>query len=511
MILSYLAQLRSFFLPNSLHGYYIASQKLVGLEIQSTTIFATTVSVYGHKKVISGCYQQEISQDDLTPLDERIVDALKKIALVIGDYNELTLSLSNNLTIFKEITVPFIDMDTIKMVIPFEVEPMLPFALNEAFIDALIVHQDKVAHKTTLQVAAIKKSTVATYVALLNKAGLTPTKFSVHLFEFYSIYKEIPEYHNDMTSTLCIETMSDSRQFIAIVDGELANVRIIPRGSTDARFIQDIQFTLDTFNNQLPESKKIKRILVATSSIQSKELINEIQEATDLKTEEFLLYKVVHNNTIKAINSVLLTTPYIAAMGAGLDLPYTRSINFLKDEFEIHDDRLFVKQIITAATIAIISFGALIFHTQHIQNKLKKEINISQQDAKTRLIKELNLPASQSKNSLKSVINFANNFITKQEEIWFALSNQNRYSFLHFLQELFRRLDPQALGLSLRLLTINDATSTMTLEGEVKGFNELEKFTEELNRPNSIFTLVKAPQEPKFSITLTLNKNYKED
>ncbi len=511
MILSYLAQLRSFFLPNSLFGYYLTPQKLVGLEIQSTTIYATTISAYGHKKIISGCFQQEISQDDLIPPDERIIDALKKIALAIGDYNELAVSLSNNLIIFKEITVPFLDMDTIKMVIPFEVEPLLPFTLNEAFIDALVVHHDKVAHKSTLQVAAIKKSTVTTYVALFDKAGLVPTKFSVHLFEFYSIYKEIPEYHNDTTSTLCIETLSDSRQFLAIVDGQLNNVRIIPRGNTDARFIQDIQFTLDTFNNQLPESKKIKRILVATSSMQSKELINEIQEATGLKVEEFLLYKVVHNNTIKAINSVLLTTPYIAAMGAGLDLPYTRSINFLKEEFESHNDTLFIKQFIMAIIITIIAFGALIFHTQHIQNTLKKEINISQQDAKTKLIKELNLPAAQSKNSLKSVIIFANNFITKQEEIWFALSNQNRYSFLHFLQELFRRLDPQVLGLSLRLLTINDATSTMTLEGEVKGFNELEKFTEELNRSNSIFTLVKAPQEPKFSITLTLNKNYKED
>jgi hypothetical protein len=474
-------------------------------------VFATVVSAHGHKKTITGCFQQEIAQDELIPLDERVVDALTKIAASIGAYDELTLSISNNFIIFKEITVPFLDIDTIKMVVPFEVEPMLPFALNEAFIDAFIVSQDKAALKTTVQVAAIKRSTVASYVALLKSAGLTPTKFSAHLFEFYSVYKEIPEFHNDTTPTLCIEVLSDSRQFIAIADGQLKNIRIIPRGLNDARFMQDIQFTLDTFNNLLPEGNKIQKILVAVSTPESKELVNQIHESTGLKTEEFLLYKVVHNNTIKAINSVLLTTPFIAAIGAGLDLPYTRTINFLQDEFEPHNDPLLFKQIITASVIALITFASLIIHTQLTQQKIKKEIAAAGQEAKTRLAKELSLPSGQTKGELKSVINAANAYISKQEEVWFALSSQNRYSFLHYLQELFRRLDTQALGLSLTLLSINDSNSIMTLEGEVKDWDALSKLDQELSRPNSMFTLVNHPQQPKFSIKINLNKNYKED
>ncbi len=511
MILSYLAELRSFFLPESIRGYYITPQKLVGLEIYDTAIFATVVSAYGHKKTIIGCYQQDITKSELVALDDQIVDALKKISVQFGTYDQLILSIANNFAIFKEITVPFLDIDTIKMVVPFEVESMIPFALSDAFIDALVTRQDTQARKTTVLVAALKRSTVAGYVTLLEKAGLKPTKFSLHLFEFYSVFKEIPEFHQDRTPTLCVEALPHASQCIAIVDGELVNTRIVPRGYQDARFVQDIQFTLDNFNNALPEEKKIKRILIASTS-ENKDLINNLHENTGLSVDEFLLYKIVHNNTIKATNGVLLTTPFIGAVGAALDLPYTRTINFLQDEFEPHDNKLLLKQLITAAIFMLMIFGALIIHTQRIQSKIKNEIAASSQEAKTRIIKELDLPEKQVKGrELSGVMSIANTYIKKQEEVWFALSSQNRYSFLHYLQELFRRINPQELGLSLTQLSINENTDTMTLEGEVKGWDELSKLDQELSRPNTPFTLVNHPQQPKFSIKITLDKNYKED
>ncbi len=512
MITSYFNQVRSLFLPDALNGYYVTAQKLVGLEIQNNLILATVVQAQGYKKTITGCFQQEIAQDELIPLEERIVEALKKIAISIGNYDGLIISLSNNLAIFKEITIPFTDIDTIKMVIPFEIEPMLPFSLNEAFIDALVINQDRNNNKTTVQVAAVKRYTVTQTVALFHNAGLKPTKFSVHLFEFYSIFKEIPEYNDDTTSTLCIEITNDSRQFIAIVDGQLRNIRIISRGYHDARFMQDIQFTLDTFNSSLPEEKKIQRVLVALSSTENKTLINEIQEATGLKTEEFLLYKVVHNNTIKAVNGVLLTTPFIASVGSALDLSYTRSINFLQDEFAPHNNALLFRQLVTALTLFIIVIGSLIIHTQLTQRKIKKEIYASQEDAKQKLARELNLPKQQvTGKNLERVIDAAKASVKKQEEIWFALSSQNRYSFLNYLQELFRRLDAKALGLTLTMLSINDTNGTMVLEGEVKDYAALQLLDQELSRPNGMFKEVTHPQEPKFSIKITLDKNYKED
>jgi len=130
MIASYLDQVRSLFLPDSFNGYYVTTKKLVGLEIQHNLVLATVVQAQGYKKTITGCFQQEIVQDELIPLEERVVDALKKVAVSIGNYDELIVSLSNNVAIFKEITIPFTDIDTIKMVIPFA-----PFA---SFADQLM-------------------------------------------------------------------------------------------------------------------------------------------------------------------------------------------------------------------------------------------------------------------------------------------------------------------------------------------------------------------------------------
>lgn len=507
--------IRSLFLPPYIGSYYLSSQTLVGLEIQKDAIYATVVHANGHLKTITACYQQAIAQDDVTPYEERLTDALKKIATLLpASYDELIVPLSNSSVVFKELTVPFIDLATIKLVAPFEVEPLLPFALHEALVDVLVTHIEKQQKKSTILVAAVKRANVSDMLMALQAAGLKPTKFSVHLFEFYSIFKEIPEYHTDPAPTLCLETTQDALQCFAVVDGELANTRIVPRGYNDARFMQDIQFTLDNFNSTLPEAKKIQRILVATTALDAKKVIGEIEESTGIKTDEFLLYKVVHNNTIKAVNSVLLTTPFIACVGAALDLTYTRAINFLQDAFEPHDNNLLLRQGIVALTLMLICLGSLIAHTQFTQAKLRREVYTSQQEMVQRLKKELNLPANQTNKSLGEVIKFAKAQVTKQQEIWFALSSQNRYSFLKYLQELFSRLDPQKLGLTLTMLSINDANDFMTIEGSVRGYDELSILKQELAKPNGIFTGIRPPlpQDPAFfSIKIEIDKQYRED
>ena len=503
---SFISYLRALFLPSSLRGYYLASQKNVGIEIQKNAVLATIVQAQGHKKVILNCIQQDIASDESIPLEGRIIDALKKVAASIGGYDGLSVSLPNNVAIFKEITIPFADIDTIKQVVPFEIEPLLPFALQDAFIEVLVTQYNNAENKVTVQAAAVKRTTVAQTRALYYEAGLKPDKFSIHLFESYAIYKEIPEYHNDKTSTLSIEVGDDFRQFMAIIDGQLRNIRIIAREAQDAHFVQDIQFNLEIFNSTLPDDKKIQRILVATAAADNKTLLDEIHGVTGLKAEELLLYKVVHNNTIKAVNGVLLTTPFIASVGAALDLTYSRSINFLQDEFAPYDNTLLIRQLITSGVLLVAVLGGLVLHTQLTQYRIKKEIRQSQQEAKQRLIKELGLTKVAPGTSLEKLLIQARASVKKQEEVWFALSSQNRYSFLNYLQELFRRVDVKALGLKLTMLSINDATSTMVLEGEVKNYAALQLLDQELSRPHGMFKEITHPQEPKFSIKIILDK-----
>jgi hypothetical protein len=61
------------------------------------------------------------------------------------------------------------------------------------------------------------------------------------------------------------------------------------------------------------------------------------------------------------------------------------------------------------------------------------------------------------------------------------------------------------------MLSVNDTNGTMVLEGEVKDYAALQLLDQELSRPNGMFKEVTHPQEPKFSIKITLDKNYKED
>ena len=138
---------------------------------------------------------------------------------------------------------------------------------------------------------------------------------------------------------------------------------------------------------------------------------------------------------------------------------------------------------------------------------LSSEIKASETEAITLLQRQLGLTIVKGKKggavSLDSVNAQANSEIAKKENIWFALSNENRFSFLAYLQELSTRLNREELGLDLRQIIISKDANTMTLEGQVKNFEALRMLEDDLNQ-STLFQLVSKPQDLKFNVKIIL-------
>ena len=61
------------------------------------------------------------------------------------------------LSLYLKLFAPLPGLKKIKMVVPFEAEPLLPFTLDQAVLDSIITHEDTEKKQTDVLVCAVKK------------------------------------------------------------------------------------------------------------------------------------------------------------------------------------------------------------------------------------------------------------------------------------------------------------------------------------------------------------------
>ena len=127
------------FIPSKVGSYYIFRKRILAFEVTTTSVQASLV-YFSHRKVIVESSMQVMLQDTHATT---LINAIKKIATTIGSYDQVVTSLSSSSVICKELTLPFIGREKIGMIVRYEVEPLLPFALDDAVVDFIITHEDK--------------------------------------------------------------------------------------------------------------------------------------------------------------------------------------------------------------------------------------------------------------------------------------------------------------------------------------------------------------------------------
>ena len=128
--------IRDIFIPRIVGNYYIFAQRIVGFDIGKTYIQATLVKAYKKTRTIEKCIREKISDEIDLSYEERASKTILKILKNIGSYDAIVSSLPTGLIVFKELTVPFLSSEMISQVVSYEIEPLLPFALDQAVVDA---------------------------------------------------------------------------------------------------------------------------------------------------------------------------------------------------------------------------------------------------------------------------------------------------------------------------------------------------------------------------------------
>ncbi len=533
--------IKNVFLPEQFGSYYLFAKRILGIHIGKIAIHATVAYAQGNIITIEQCLEIPFDGLEATDTTERTSKALTQLMEQVGTVHEVRSAITSSSVVFKELRIPFASYEKIALVVPFEVEPLLPFALTDAVVDFIITHIDAENHAHVL-VAAVQKIHITSHLELLAQAGINPHHISIDLFDLYSLYRAIPAHSQEVTSTALV-TINLQDTSIAYLDaGQLRFIRTLQKGTlqlakqvADAlsitpaqalehimRFgVQDtdwpeyaqaikqalnnfwdtIQFTLSSFVSQASTQHALQSIQLLGVGATIKGIAAYSQE--QIKTTVVLF----DTQTITAIPHVVIKAGVsigmesITSTAIALPTPTTASFNLRKNEFEITNPIELYKQLITMGLLSLLILTCVGTYSYLQLSALETEVTDSEQEAIQTVTERFkNLDAEGG--NLDDILDNAEQALRKDKKTWSVFSGQSRVSYLRYLLELTTRIDREALGLVLDKITFVD--NFMILKGRVKGFDELRLLLQEL-RQSKLFVHVEQVRSIDFdALKITL-------
>jgi type IV pilus assembly protein PilM len=533
--------IRDLFLPSYIKGRYIIPQRIVGIDIGRTYVSASQIYLRDTTITIEKCINEPLEMGNNTNYDERIINALKNLKPQLNHYNVLRTALPSSIAIIKELTLPFIEPEKIKMVLGYEIEPLLPFSLNDAIVDGIITKIMPEEHKSLVLVAAVPKEYIANHLQLLHAADLDPDIISIDFFDLYELYRKMPNYSEAYQAHVLIDIESHTTRIGYIYNGALRIVRTLPKGMVNQvklisdslgmqpsavmeqiirygfnhedrsftqalrealdTYWQDIAFTLISFTAQ--SDKKIDKILIVGAGAEIHGFPSFITEKTGTTCEKIDINQITHQKNIITKQNGVIAQNCIMSLATALNSPETSSFNLRQKEFASTKTPLMIKQFIIAGILSCAIVFGLIGYTVYQLSSLHLEISASTEEASRDLMNNFPKIASSEDEEpeLDTLITAAEQKVDQLARLMNAFSGGHRASFLQYLFELTNIIHKDELSLTLDRLQIDE--KTLILQGEVPTFTEVKALEDDL-RKATLFTYNDRIQKEKFIATIQL-------
>jgi type IV pilus assembly protein PilM len=538
--------IREILLPEHIGGYYLFAKRIAGIEITATDIFVTYVHVQGRTISIQQCTHAAIERDNGQDELERTAQALK--TATAGTPAEYHVALSSSNVVFKHLKVPFADRQKIQKIIEFEVEPLLPFSVQDAVVDFLITRYIPEDQSASILVVAVQKQYIEQQLALFSAAGLQPAVITVDMLQLYALYLKNPHYAALHGSVALLDIGFQVSKLAYIVDGELRFVRTLPMGiaqiaknmaqllnisAHDTRdelmrsgfekkddptyvnaitqawntFIAQVQFSIQSFTTQTNQSQALTQLILSGLGATIPDIAEYMNGAMEVPTSVFDLDAIIaaEHITLTGVSHIPLT--YCMSTATALPDTRTQEINLRQKEFAPSYSGMLLKQFTTAIALFLGIFILLFAHHYIQVRKLRNEVTTSKNQAVAALRGRFtDLPSG---NNIDSLLEDARKQINDEEKLWSPFSTSSRNSFLYYLLELTNIYNQKSLGLVIDRVTLDQDKRMMHLKGNVKDYPALRELEQEL-RQSSLFRTVPSQDYEKFDMELpfadSLNK-----
>ncbi len=535
--------IKDILIPEKIGNYYLIAQRIIGFEITKNKISATQIYVTGKLQTSIEKYIEEYFSNE-----NDIAASIKNILNKTDKFNQIKVAFPSYLTIYKELTFPFTDIDKIKSVLEFEIESALPFPIEESVSDFIILNKDSKNKQTTVLVAIARKKDVQDLLKHFQNAGVNVDSVIVDILGIYGLYKAIHKFQNYKQGTILLNIEFNLINIAYLQNGQLKLIRSLNHGiynvakkisdeikmgvdeTTELIFryglehtkensnynnaitkaisdlLSEIQFTLNSFQTLLPDFQEIKKIILIGHVVDIKDLCKLINNKLNTDCEILNINSVIESKNFK-IKKRNFPNACITSLAIAYPSAIAENFNLLQKELALTNSSLLKKQLLVSLVLFLSVFIILISFSINQIKKLRNEVNSSKNEILTVLKKTFEISNPSTLKNLQLTIQEASTKINEEQAIWFAFSQTARFSFLKYLQELSSLIDSKAIGLDLKKLTITP--DIITLEGEVKDFKGLEILENSLSE-SKLFSHISVPQETKFTIKITLNKNNEE-
>jgi type IV pilus assembly protein PilM len=537
--------IRNIFIPENIGSYYLLAKRIVGFDIGRTEIYVTICSAKGYKRIIEKCIEEPIESDNNATHEERIIRTLKSIRNKLGKYNSAYVAFPSSSVIFKELSLPFLGPKKVKMVVPFEVESMLPFTLDQAIIDSIITKEDKSNKRTDVMVAAVKKEYISEYLHLFNTAGITIDKITIDMFQLYSLFKSIPSYQTITQTVALVDLELYTTRLALIIDGQLKYIRSLSKGiitiakklsasngvetseglrqlmrygtqeadSSKYKTISnqaitdlfnELNFTIQSITSRLKSSERIQQVILTGTGTDIPG-INDVASHTMGAVSEILQVKKVIRNG-KIISKVTsIPNSFLISLSTALPSAITEDFNLQQLQANEVENRVIIQQIITFIAVTLLLLSSLIAYSYVRIRNLRIARTEAESEPITELKKAFKLKESQTA-TLSDANKSSKKVLAAQESTWQQLLPQNRYSLLTYLSQLSKCINPKDIQLTLTQISLKG--DTIKLWGEVPSYDQLIKLQHQLKCP--LFKNIPKRYEPDFRtepIEFTVNKD----
>jgi len=537
--------IRNLFLPEQIKGYYLFTTRTIGFDIGKTTIKAAQVLCKGKQIVVEKFFEEPIQATEQTDYQDRAAAAIKLILEQAGSYDHIVCALPSSQAIFKEIKVPFVGSATIKKIIAYEVEPLLPFALSDAVIDCIVTKEIPEEKSSEVLVAAVQNQYIAQLIALFAAAQANPEKITIDFFALYGLFKLIPAYAQQKGGIVLLDIEPHETRIAYMYDQQLRFIRTLPKGLLDqarvvaqkmnttepealehivrfglekdhndayiaaisqafTNFFNDINFTLQSFTVQAKPAQSIHKIIIFGTGATIKGLPEFVTQVCHTQTELFALNGLLHNNTFTA--KTTLNQSQCISLACALPQTSIADFNLRQKEFVPSTQKEVLSKLAIALGLMLLTLGALAFNTFWQLRRLNQDATALEQEAVTAL-KEKFKKIPDDVQSLDEAIQEARGQVSREEKLWSGFSSESRPRFLKYLLELTTKIDRAGTGLDLEKITINQ--DTITLKGSVHGFDELKTLEADLDQ-SKLFSWVERNSDTKFTKTIRIAKRPQE-
>lgn len=518
--------IKDIFLPKKIDSFYLFTQRIVAFEVGNHAVFATVIRAHRNKRTI-----QKFLEEPYNPREaDSLHDALASLVKKIGAYDIAYVALTSSLALFKTIELPFTSLEKIKLIMPFEVEPLLPFGLQDAAIDAVINNTNTVQKTSDVFVVAMKRSALEAALQPFIQAGIRPQKVTIGALELYGFMQENNALKATQGGVSCvIDIDQDKTSILLLVNGKLRNIRVLQPGISEEllrldlemaheelnkeaqQFFASIQFTIQALLKNEKINEPLTSVLLSGAGAHLPGMTTFISHLLECPCTLFHPHKVIHNGMITLENEGSIPPAFTTTLATALSSSFTDDFNLDKAYGAARELYQFKIQATAALGIFLFMLFSFLLYSFLTTRTLRKELEQSQAQVVSELNRafDLGVKPGKSSKSLTSVINQSEDILAREKSLWFALSETQRSSFLRYLQELTTNINRDELGLAMKRLILKRderGETKVTLEGSVRDYDAVRKLDEQLQATN-LFTYVPEQQKTVFNISLTIDNN----